>query len=597
MYQNIKAVFAMLKQLNTILTKKQKRDCLIVFVCMFFGSIFELLSVSSILPFLEVILEPEGLQDKWYVPVIMKLGAKTTYEMIIVITIGIILIYVVKNAYLLFVSYIQNRYCTGISKELSTLMLRSYMKRPYSYFTEHNSAEVLRGINSDTAGVYNILSNMCKVVSESATAFIIALYLISMDTFMALGIVLLAVVCLVSVTFGFKSIMYKMGEKQRKAFAETHKLAFQAVNGIKEISILQKREFFVKQYDEAAEEKRKANLVCTFITSCPARIIETICVASMLGIVCIRLGMGIDMKAFVPNLGVFAMAAFRIMPSISSISSCLSGLVFYKGTLDEAYVNITEARKFDEEKEMYAMQRADKIIAEDVIFEKTLAIKNVTWRYQKNRKNILTDVSLTINKGEAVAFIGASGAGKTTLADIILGLFQPIKGNIEMDGVDIYTIPKIWAKTIGYVPQSVFLIDDTVRNNISFGVEKSEIDDERIWKILEKVQLKEFVQELPKQLNTMVGERGIKFSGGQRQRIAIARALYNNPEILVLDEATSALDNETENAVMEAINALQGEKTLIIVAHRLSTIRKCDKIYEVKDEKVNLVPRENVFDE
>ena len=226
-------------------------------------------------------------------------------------------------------------------------------------------------------------------------------------------------------------------------------------------------------------------------------------------------------------------------------------------------------------------------------FQEVVSVENIVWQYEGQTKPVLTDVSLCIHKGESVALIGASGSGKTTLSDILLGLLAPEKGSIYMDGIDIYTIPKIWARIVGYVPQSVFLIDDTIRNNVAFGLR--DVDDSDIWKALEQAQLKAFVETLPAGLDTIVGDRGIKFSGGQRQRVAIARALFNKPEILILDEATAALDNETEKAVMESIDALQGQITMVIVAHRLTTIRNCDSIYEVKEGKAIRRDKSEVF--
>ena len=228
-------------------------------------------------------------------------------------------------------------------------------------------------------------------------------------------------------------------------------------------------------------------------------------------------------------------------------------------------------------------------------FQNTLTVEHVVWQYDNQKKPVLTDACLKIKKGDSIGLIGESGAGKTTLGDIILGLLKPNQGNVLIDGLDVYAMPKSWARIVGYVPQAVFLADDTVRNNIKFGLDADISNDKLVWEALERAQLKHFVESLPDGLETIVGERGIKFSGGQRQRIAIARALYAKPEILVLDEATAALDNETEKAVMESIDALQGQITLIIVAHRLTTIRNCDKIYEIKDGKVIERSKKEIF--
>lgn len=590
------AVFSQtLKQLAEILTRKQVRGSILIFLFMIVGSLFEMLSVSSIMPFLQALLTPEVLTGKWYISMITDVfRINDSYHLIILLALGIVVLYIVKNAFLLLSAYMQSFFSTSITRDLSTLMLRSYMKRPYSYFTSHNSADVIRGTNTDTSGVYNIILNIFKVFSELLMCIMIAVFLFITDAFMALGVILLSILCLLGVTLGFRSKMKEMGKRQREAFAACNKYAYQAVNGIKEISILQRRDFFVKEFDAAADEKRRSNLASAFIGACPGRVIEAACISSMLGVVCARVGMGIDMESFVPSLGVFAMAAFKIMPSIASISSSLNSIVFYRPTLQEAHHNIMLARTYDTRKqEVTRDEEVEK--SGKSRFRETVTLKDVTWKYPESKDNILEHISFTIKRSESVAFIGASGAGKTTLADIVLGLLPPQSGTVEMDGVNIYEIPRVWSKNIGYVPQSVYLLDDTIRNNISFGLDKEEISEERIWKALDMAQMKDFVKGLPEQLDTVVGERGIKFSGGQRQRIAIARALYYDPDILVLDEATSALDNETENAVMESIHSLQGKKTLIIVAHRLTTIKNCDKIYEIKDKSIILKDKGELF--
>lgn len=601
MYQNFKTLTLMIKQLISILNGEQKKKCCRVFFFILIGSMSEMLGVGSLLPFLETMLNPDEVSRKWYGRILVNvLGVDDSITLLILLGISIVILYFMKNMVILFSVYQQNKLSVSINKELSTSMLNSYMKRPYEFFLEHNSADIMRGVNADINGVYSIISNMFKLATELLKCSAIAILLLVVDWPMAIGIVLLAGICTIAVTMGFKSIMSDMGRKQREATKQCGKHTYQAINGIKEITVMRRRENFVKKYDKAADLRRETNLAYSFITACPNRIIETVCIGGIMGVVCMRIAQGTNMADFVPQLGVFAVAAFQILPSISNISACVSGMVFYRPTLEEAYDNITAARKYDKNRsELSWKDNTTRLVSDNTCttFSDKIELKNIVWKYDNTDKNVLEGLSLKIYKGQSIAFIGSSGAGKTTLADVILGLLPPQEGAIMVDGKSIYAIPDEWSKMIGYVPQSVFLIDDTIRNNVSFGLLPEEIDDDRVWKALELAQLAEFVRSLPQGINTIVGERGVRFSGGQRQRVAIARALYYNPDILVLDEATSALDGETENAVMESIETLQGNKTLIIVAHRLTTIKSCDKIFEVVDGKAIERDKEEVLRE
>ena len=300
-----------------------------------------------------------------------------------------------------------------------------------------------------------------------------------------------------------------------------------------------------------------------------------------------------DIASMLSQLSVIAVAAFRILPSLGSVLSCVNSIVFNAPCLAASYETIEMVRRLDVREE-----QEEKIEEEErshIKFTDELVLSHITFQYPKRQTAVLEDLNMRIRKGTSVAFIGASGAGKTTLADIILNLLEPKEGEILMDGYNIRVLKGQWNKIVGYVPQSVYLTDASIRRNIAFGVEEEKIDDAKVWKALEMAQLKPFVEGLAEQLDTVVGEWGIQFSGGQRQRVAIARALYGEPDILILDEATAALDNETETAVMESIDALQGIKTLIIVAHRLTTIRNCDEIYEIRDGKAVKRSKEEIF--
>ena len=271
-------------------------------------------------------------------------------------------------------------------------------------------------------------------------------------------------------------------------------------------------------------------------------------------------------------------AAFRILPAISRITGYVNLLIFERPRLEGAYENIKTSRDY-----MKTLDNSNKSneMGKDLLFERNLKVDNISWKYDEMTGDVLHNLSIEIRKGQSIGIIGESGSGKSTLSDILLGLYKPQCGNVTVDGYSIFDIPYAWSKMMGYVPQTVYLLDDTIRNNVAFG--ENDINDDDVWKALEKASLKKYVENLPDGLDTLVGEGGIKFSGGQRQRIAIARALFTKPSILILDEATSALDNETESAVMEAIESLQGTITMIIIAHRLSTIRNCDRIFEISE--------------
>ena len=592
--KHLRSIKNIWERLRYILTEKQKRTCVLVIIMIVLGSFLETLGVSAILPFIEAILTPETVINKWYVkPFINIFQLTDTNMIIIVIGIGIIIVYFAKNFYLYLSTIVQTIFRSKIQKNLSTKMLKTYMERPYEYFVSINTAEVIRGIGVDVTGVYNLMDNLFRFLGELFTAFLISLFIILTDAFMALCIIVIAGACFAVITLGLKKKTKYLGEQKQITDTARGNCAYQAIMGFKEIKVTQTTEHFIKAYDEAYERQRVAEVRNEYIANIPERLIEAMCVAVLIGVICMKIGMGTDMAGFVPKLGVFAVAAFRLLPSVSRMTRYMNGIIFHTTFLQSVYTSLMEIS--DYKKENMPVQEDTEVQVEHKQFKEELLVKDIDWQYQGGNKYILKELSMTIKRGESVGFIGASGAGKTTLADIILGLLKPQKGTILVDGMDIYRYPKLWSKIIGYVPQSVFLADDTIRSNVAFGYADTDIEDEYVWRALEQAQLKKFVEGLPEGLDTQVGERGIKFSGGQRQRVAIARALYNNPDIIVLDEATSALDNETEKAVMEAIDALQGHKTLIIVAHRLTTIRNCDKIYEIADGKAVLRSKEEIF--
>lgn len=599
--KDIKTFFRIIHQVNYILNQKQKIQFIGILFLGIGCALVQTLGVSAILPFIQAILTPEKIMNNEYVKPILSMFHITNSNMVIVlIGIGIILVYLLKNLYLIVANYIQTKFRCRFHEDISTRLLNSYLKRPYSYFITTTSSAILQAIQNDSNSVYDIMNTLYQLVAEGVTIILLGILLAYSDLFMAVGVLVVCILCFLFVTLGFKKKLAEQGIVSREAKEEQYKYLYQPIMGNKDIKVMQRSDFFVKYFKVATKKVTKTTIVYGIITSLPEKIIETVCVAGIIGIVCVRLQMGVDVMTFIPQLSVFAIAAFRILPSISKCAGYLQTLVFYRPSMEAAYSDMVGFNQYEEAcREYYALEEKrlaeKKVLLDNVKFQKELVIDNIGWKYDSSKEQVISGLSLTIKKGEAVAFIGSSGAGKTTLADIILGLLKPQQGNIYMDGVDIFAIPMDWSKIIGYVPQSVFLIDDTIRANVTFGLAPDEISDEAVWEALGKAQIKDYVMQLPEGLDTMVGERGIRFSGGQRQRIAIARALYHDPDILVLDEATSALDGKTENALMEAIDHLHGSKTLIIIAHRLSTIRNCDKIFEISNGQAYLKSKEQIF--
>lgn len=580
-WNSLKDVF---HKLSYILTGKQKKISLIVLFLILVGAVFETIGVSAVMPLVQVMLSPEAiLNNAKYRDFLEKMGVGTPRQIILLIGIGVIVIYLVKNIYMSFLAWIRVKFACKVQRELSVNMMQSYMKKGYTYFLNVNTGDIIRGINSDVLGVYQILYQGLRIITEVFSVICICVFIMVTDIQMALCVIILASFSMLLVIFGFRRHMQKLGVIFQEYASVVNSSILQAFQGIKEIIVMHRQNYFTERYKSAYIEQQKAVVGQNVAAESPAYIIEAVCVSGLLAVVCLKALGGTTATEFIPQLAAFAIAAFRILPSIGKISSASNTFIFYCPSLNTVYSNLHDAQEHDRSPQQISILKAEmeEKDKKGISFQKNLVLENVFWQYPGAESPVLSRINMTIGKGRSVALIGQSGAGKTTLADVILGLLQPQTGSVKVDGTDISTIPIRWSKMVGYVPQAVYLTDESIRNNVAFGIENKNIDEERVWKALEQAQLKKFVEELPQKLDTVVGERGIRFSGGQRQRVAIARALYYDPEILVLDEATAALDTETETAVMESINALQRKKTLIIVAHRLTTIMSCDVIYEI----------------
>lgn len=576
----MKSVNDIVKKLLYIMNSKQKVQYVFVCIVCFIGSMFELLGVTAILPFIEAIMTPDELQGKWYYEIVVALfNPETTLELLTILAVFIIVIYVIKNIYLMFSCYVQSWYSTSLKRDLAIKLTNIFLHSPYLFHLDVNSSVLIRIVNQDVEGVFVTFFYLFRVIAELFTVAAISIYIIILDPVLAISLVLILGICMAILFMGLKKIIKRSGQIAQECESKMFQYLSQSFTGIKEILVMNRQDYFSDSYNKTCTTNARVSKNYNFLYSISTYIYEAVCIGGLIAIVTIRLHMNDDITAFVTKLAIVAVAAFRLFPAVGRLTTNINSIIYNRPRLDSIY-DVT--RKLND-KESFGMMPTIKESGDKLSFNDSLVINSINWQYPAGDSDVLHGLNMTVHKGESVALIGASGAGKTTLADVILGLLKPQKGNITLDGTDVYENPAGWAKVIGYVPQSVYLIDDTIRNNVAFGVYSEDISDERIWKALEEAQLAEFIKSLKDGLDTMVGEGGVRLSGGQRQRIAIARALYENPEILVLDEATSALDTETETAVMESIDALHGTKTMIIVAHRLTTIRNCDSIYEIKD--------------
>lgn len=602
------------KYLTKILNTKQKILCVVVFVCSCAGAVLECLGVSVIVPFVSVLVDRDAIGSNEYIQGISFLRDAPYQNLVIFLCGSVVAIYLLKNLYFIFLSWLRIKFSAKIQRELSVKILISYLNRGYEFFLGKNFGELQRGVATDPTVMYNFLFNIFRLISEGLTIGLICAFMFYTDWKLALMIMLMAGICLAVIYFVFRRSMYRAGQQDRKYTTRYNQDLVQIFQGSKDVLLYRKQRFFINEYESDLIMAQQAQCRTVVGGESPAYVIEGICVSGIMIAVGIRLINGVS-PGFISVLAAFAVGAFRILPSLGRISSALNGMLNAVPSISALYEQIVSTDEYMAGhpeinfKEFY--NRGERLVdkrksceterdgsdegTETVKFCRELQIRNVTFKYRGAQHNIIDNLSLTIEKGQSIALIGASGAGKSTLADLILGLLLPQSGSVYMDGVDIAGIPEKWADTIGYVPQSVFLSDAGIAANVAFGIPPEQIDEARVWEALKRAKLDDFVRALPDGLQTSVGDRGIRISGGQRQRIAIARALYHRPEIMVLDEATSALDNDTENAVMSAIDSLQGEVTLIIVAHRLTTVRNCDVIYEVRDQGIIKRDKEEVL--
>lgn len=578
----MKRIKSFWEKLNFIFDRQEKVKLVLLLFGILLTTVLELMGVVAIMPFVNVVMDPTVIERKVYLKWLYDfLHLRSTNGFIAALGVILIIVYIVKNLALILLYYVQYAFTFHSQKKLSARMLRCYMDQSYTFHLQNNSADLMRNIEWDVSMMFQAIISMLGLLAEVCVCVVLGVYLLIQDKSIAIGMVAILGLFVLLFAKPYKRYLKTIGDEDRKYRAGITRWMQQSLGGIKETKILGREKYFCDQFDDCYGNWSDREKMYRLLQAAPKPVLEALCVTALLAVIIVKLLHGTSSAYFITAVSVFAVAAIRLLPSINRITSSYGSIVFNMPAFDAVYHDLKEIEELTKEKDA---EEADDVI---LPYYKQIEVKNLTFFYQGKEEHVLENVNIHIDKNQSVAFIGPSGAGKTTLVDIILGILPPTEGQVLVDGVDIARHQGQWRRNLGYIPQSIYLLDDTIRNNILFG-QKCE-DEEQLWKAVEEAQLKEFILTLENGIDTVIGENGICLSGGQRQRIGIARALYTNPGVLVLDEATSALDNETEAAVMDAINHLAGNKTLIIIAHRLSTTRQCDVIYEVKEKNVTRV--------
>ena len=577
----------LLQKINEIFDKKQKRQLVLLGFMIFIGGFLETLGVSTMIPVVTVLLTPEKVQeyiDKYdfLSKICTTLHITSVNQVAVSLLLLLMAVYVIKNVYLLFLVYRQNTFITQNRNNMISRVMAEFLNRPYEEYLGADIPTVFRITDSDIPQTFALMLALLSLASEVVVSCLIFLVLLIQNVQMTLFVILVFGVLTLLIVKVLKPRLNRIGSKNQAIQSRIAKWRIQATYGLKDVKVLNREEFFVRNYYETG--KIGANVARNYavLNNTPRLLIETIFIVSMLSYIAIYINGGGDVSEMMTTIATFGVAVIRVLPSVNRINTYITEIAYTTPSLNFVYENLQQGMKTDA---MLAERRANSQ-KEKLKLDDKIELNHISFHYPDSDKNIFTDAHMVVPRGKSVGIMGSSGAGKSTIVDILLGLLHAQQGQITCDGVDIFKNYESWLAQIGYIPQSIYLIDESIRDNIAFGIDADKIDEKRIWEVLEEAQLKEFIEELPEGLDTTIGDRGIRLSGGQRQRIGIARALYHDPEILVFDEATSALDNETEAAVMEAVNSFHGKKTMVIIAHRLNTIEKCDIIYKVENEKI-----------
>src|SRR6056297_595416 len=599
-----------IQKLLTLLPNRDLFKLSVLFVMMIAASLLALLGVGTVPVFVLAVVDSERVFQMPVLGVMLQaINVTTTNRLVGFGALFLMGIYAIKNAYMFFYDYINTRFMLRRVVLLQNRLFKAYMNSPYLMFLTRNSSELIRNISSEsTRAINQTLKPMMSILLHSIMVVVIASALIYAEPLISgLGILLFG---------GFSVIFLKLTQKKMTWYgtqALRHRRSMmqaimQGLGGFKDAKVLNREPYFLGVFGNHSNHILRYELWNNILRALPVRIIEMLALGGVLFIAVSMILQGRDPETIVPTIALFGAAVMKLKPSIFQLIDQVNSIRFNKHSIEQVWLDLNRlenlyVQKKDEEKK-FQLERVSGSASEQdkLLLEKEISLENVTFVYPDSSLPAVKNISLSIEKNRAVAFVGESGAGKTTIVDVILGLLEPQHGKIEVDGQNVYKCTESWQKNIGYIPQEIFLLDDTIRRNICFGIPDDQIDEESLQTAIKTAQLTDLIKNLDKGDRTRVGERGVRLSGGQRQRIGIARALYHNPQVLVMDEATSALDNITERLFVEALEQLQGGHTLVVIAHRLSTVRNCDTLFMLEGGRLvaegsydELMARSEVF--
>ena len=570
-----------LKKLRLLLDGKQKRAMGGLVVMMIIGAFLQTAGVGLLVQVVSVVIDPQAVEKNALVRAFYDfLGCRDFQQFSITVMVLLIGVFVVKNLFLFVQQKLTLAFVYTNQFRTSERMMRNYLRRGYEFFLNADTAVVQRSITSDVNNMYALILALLQLFSDGVMSLFVAGYCLMTNGIMTILLAAALLILMVLIKKILEPVVYRAGEDNRNYYSSLFKWISQTVQGVKEVKINCREQYFVEEYCKCGKGYVNAVQRYSLYNNMPKLFIETACIAVMVGYMIALTVSGASTENMLEMISTLGAAAFVLLPAVNRINNQILAITYCKPPFMGVSDNLQEEIQDNKVDMSFA---AD--VEEKLPLEHAVELKNIVYAYPNTDKLIFDHADLTIPIGSSVGIVGTSGAGKSTIVDILLGLLEVKSGTIYADGRDVKAEYRRFLKNVGYIPQMIFMLDDTIRKNVAFGVPEEKIDEARLWEVLREARLDEFVKTLPEGLDTGIGERGIRLSGGQRQRIGIARALYHDPEVLILDEATSALDNDTEAAIMESINRLHGRKTLVIIAHRLQTIEKCDLVYRVEDGK------------